>query len=216
MNALELTHFTATSCIGRGLAPTLQALRERRGGLAPCHFERAELQTWIGAVAGVDDEPVRADLRQFECRNHRLAQLGLTQDGFADAVAAAAAHYGPARIGVFLGTSTSGILETELAYRRRASESGALPADFRYAHTHNCYSLAGFVRAYFALQGPAASISSACSSGAKVFGSAAAHDRGRAHRCGRGRRSRFALPHHLVRLQFARTAFPRAVPAIRR
>jgi 3-oxoacyl-[acyl-carrier-protein] synthase I len=172
VNALELTHFTATSCIGRGLAPTLHALREQRGGLAPCHFERAELQTWIGAVAGVDDEPVRADLRQFECRNHRLAQLGLTQDGFADAVAAAAARYGAARIGVFLGTSTSGILETELAYRRRTPETGALPADFHYAHTHNCYSLAAFVRAYFALRGPAASISSACSSGAKVFGSA--------------------------------------------
>jgi len=172
VNPLQLTHFTATSCIGRGLAPTLQALRERRGGLAPCHFERAELQTWIGAVAGVDDAPVRADLRDFDCRNHRLAQLGLTQDGFADAVAAAATRYGAARIGVFLGTSTSGILETELAYRQRAPEGGALPADFHYAHTHNGYALAAFVRAYFALEGPAASISSACSSGAKVFGSA--------------------------------------------
>ncbi|RDU96504.1 beta-ketoacyl-[acyl-carrier-protein] synthase family protein [Trinickia dinghuensis] len=172
MKPLELTHFTATSCIGRGLGPTLQALREQRSGLAPCRFDRAELETWIGAVDGVDDEPVRADLRDYECRNHRLAQLGLEQDGFADAVAAAAARYGAARIGVFLGTSTSGILQTEQAYRRRDPQSGALPADFHYAQTHNCYSLAAFVRAYFALGGPAASISTACSSGAKVFGSA--------------------------------------------
>lgn len=172
MNPLELTHFTATSCIGRGLAPTLQALREQRSGLAPCHFERAGLQTWIGAVEGIDDEPVRSDLAPFDCRNNRLAQLALLQDRFADAVRAAAARYGTGRIGIFLGTSTSGILETEQAYRRRDAQSGALPADFHYAQTHNGYSLAAFVRAYFALQGPAVSVSSACSSGAKVFGSA--------------------------------------------
>lgn len=172
MNPLELTHFTATSCIGRGLAPTLQALHEQRTGLAPCRFERADLHTWVGAVDAIDDEPVRPDLHAFDCRNHRLAQLGLVQDDFADAVTAAAARYGAERIGVFVGTSTSGILETERAYRRRDPQSGALPADFRYAQTHNCYSLAAFVRAYFALGGPAVSISSACSSGAKVFGSA--------------------------------------------
>ena len=172
MNPLALTHFTATSCIGRGLAPTLQALREQRSGLAPCRFERAELRTWIGAVEGVDDAPIRPDLRAFDCRNHRLAQIGLEQDGFADAVTAAAARYGAARIGVFVGTSTSGILETEQAYRRRDPQSGALPADFHYAQTHNGYSLAAFVRAYFAIKGPAVSISTACSSGAKVFGSA--------------------------------------------
>lgn len=172
MNPLELTHFTATSCIGRGLGPMLRALRERRSALAPCRFERAELKTWIGEVHGIDDEPVREDLRAFDCRNHRLAQLGLVQDDFADAVALAAERYGAARIGVFVGTSTSGILETELAYRRRDPHTGALPADLNYAKTHNCYSLAAFVRAYFALGGPALSISSACSSGAKVFGSA--------------------------------------------
>lgn len=172
MKPLQLTHFTATSCIGRGLDATLQALRESRGGLAPCRFERAELETWIGTVDGVDDTPVRADLSAFDCRNHRLAQLGLTQDGFAEAVESAAARYGAARVGVFLGTSTSGILETELAYRRRDPQSGALPADFHYAETHNTYSLAAFVRAYFGLVGPAAVISSACSSGAKAFASA--------------------------------------------
>ena len=32
---------------------------------------------------------------------------------------AAVARHGKARVGVFLGTSTAGILETELAYRRR-------------------------------------------------------------------------------------------------
>jgi 3-oxoacyl-[acyl-carrier-protein] synthase-1 len=171
VNPLLLTHFTATSCIGRGLDATLQALCEQRAGLTRCNFERAALDTWIGAVDGLD-EPVRDDLREFDCRNHRLAQLGLQQDGFAAAVEAAAARYGAQRIGVFMGTSTSGILETELAYQRRDPQNGGLPADFRYAQTHNPYALAAFVRAYFALRGPAMSISSACSSGSKVFGSA--------------------------------------------
>ena len=172
MKPLLLTHFTATSCAGRGLDATLAALREQRGGLSPCRFERATLDTWIGEVEGVNDEPVRADLRDFDCRNNRLAQLGLTQDGFAQAVAAAAQRYGAERVGVFIGTSTAGILETELAYRQRDPQSGALPAGFHYAETHNPYSSASFVRTYFALKGPALVVSSACSSGAKVFGSA--------------------------------------------
>ena len=172
MKPVLVTHFTATSCLGRGLDATLAALRGQRGGLAPCDFPRAELDTWIGAVDGVDDAPVRSDLAEFDCRNNRLAQIGLTQDGFAERVEAARARYGAQRIGVFIGTSTSGILETEHAYQHRDPQSGALPGDFRYTQTHNIYSPAAFVRAYCRLGGPAMAISSACSSGAKVFASA--------------------------------------------
>lgn len=172
MTPLLVSHFTATSCLGRGLDALGDALRQGRGGLVPCRFERATLDTWVGEVAGVDAVPVRADLADFDCRNSRLAQMAFTADGFDAAVRAAATRYGAARIGVFVGTSTAGILETELAYRQRDGETGALPAGFRYAQTHNPWSAAAFVRTYFDLQGPATTISSACSSGAKVFGSA--------------------------------------------
>lgn len=172
MNPILLSHYTATSCLGRGLDAMLAALRGQRGGLAPCDFERADLDTWIGKVDGVDDVSMRADLQDYDCRNNRLAQLGLEQDGFAARVAQAVARYGASRIGVFIGTSTSGILETEQAYRTRDPQSGALAPGFHYAETHNPYSVAAFVRAYCALRGPATAISSACSSGAKVFGSA--------------------------------------------
>ncbi len=171
MNPLVLKHFTATSCIGQGIDATLAALRQQHGGLVPCAFEGAVLDSWAGVVEGVDDIPVRANLRDFECRNNRLAQLGLMQDGFTEAVEQAIARHGAGARCVFMGTSTAGILETELAYRRR-TEDGALPDNFNYANTHNPYSLAGFVRAFFALRGPSVSVSSACSSGAKVFGSA--------------------------------------------
>ena len=169
---LHLSHFTATSCIGRGLTQTLDALRQSRSGLAPCAFDSVDLSTFVGEVAGVDTVRLPAPLGHFDCRNNRLALLGLAQDGFADAVRAAATTYGAQRIGVFLGTSTSGILQTELAYRRRDATTGALPADFIYQTTHNAYALADFTRRYFNLSGPTVAVSSACSSSAKVFGSA--------------------------------------------
>lgn len=169
---LHLAHFTATSCIGRGLDATLAALRLRSSGLSPCAFDSVTLSTWVGEVAGVDDEVLRTDLAPYDCRNNRLAQIGLRQDGFAQAVATTVARVGAQRVGVFIGTSTSGILQTELAYRRLDPGTGALPADFVYDATHNSFSISRFVRDYLYLQGPAASISSACSSSAKVFASA--------------------------------------------
>jgi len=172
LNPIRLSHFTATSSIGRGLEPTLLALRERRSGLAPCAFDTVDLPTFIGEVPGLDDVQLPALLADFDCRNNRLAFLGLTQDGFAEAVHAAIARYGAQRVGVFLGTSTSGILETELAYRRRDPATGALPAGFIYHATHNPFSVADFTRRYFGVAGPAAVVSSACSSSAKVFASA--------------------------------------------
>ncbi len=172
LNPLWLSHFTATSSIGRGLPQTLAALRQRRGGLAPCAFDTVDLPTFIGEVAGLDAVQLPPELGAFDCRNNRLAFLGLMQDGFADAVAAAARAHGAQRVGVFLGTSTSGILQTELAYRRRDPATGALPADFVYATTHNTFSVADFTRHYLGLSGPAAVVSSACSSSAKVFASA--------------------------------------------
>jgi len=79
---------------------------------------------------------------------------------------------GANRVGLFIGTSTSGILQTELAYRQRDPGSGALPADFHYAGTHNTFSAAAFVRQLLGIQGPAAVVSTACSSSAKAFGAA--------------------------------------------
>ena len=172
LNPLWIPHFTATSAIGRGLPQTLDALRNSRGGLAPCTFDTVDLPTFIGEVAGVDAVRLPAELAAFDCRNNRLAFLGLVQDGFADAVAAAARRHGPQRVGVFLGTSTSGIYQTELAYRRRDPADGSLPADFDYACTHNTFSVADFARQFLGLAGPAVVVSSACSSSAKVFASA--------------------------------------------
>lgn len=158
--------------MGCGLTQTLASLRQQRGGLLPCTFDTVELDTFIGEVANVDAVELPPRMADFNCRNNRLALLGLLQDGFAEAVKVASQKYGEQRVGVFIGTSTAGILQTELAYRRRDPISGALPADFIYRTTHNTFSVADFTRHYFGLTGPAVAVSSACSSSAKVFASA--------------------------------------------
>ena len=173
MKPLLLSHFTATSCIGTGLSATLSSLERQDSGLVRCDFDTVDLDTWIGRVDGVDDIAIKPGMEDWDCRNNRLLQLALEQDGFGDAVRAAALRYGPDRIGVFIGTSTSGIYQTELAYRRRDADTGALPSDFIYATTHNTFSAASFAQRYFDLQGPVTAVSSACSSSAKVFASAA-------------------------------------------
>ncbi|HSH73324.1 MAG TPA: beta-ketoacyl-[acyl-carrier-protein] synthase family protein [Methylophilaceae bacterium] len=169
MKPLLISYFTATSCIGRGLQQTLTALREQRQALKPCDFETVDLPTFIGEVEGLDEVKLPTEMADYNCRNNRLAQLGLDQDGFAEAVDKAAAQYGSDRIGVFIGTSTSGILETELAFRNRDQVTGELPADFIYSKTQNTYSVADFTRRYLGLSGPSVVVSSACSSSAKVF-----------------------------------------------
>jgi 3-oxoacyl-[acyl-carrier-protein] synthase I len=171
---IRLSHVTASSCLGCGLGATLSALRQQRGGLAPCHFETVhDLDTQVGEVPGVDAVPLPASVADFDCRNNRLALLGLRQDGLSDAVEAAIGRYGRRRVGVLLGTSTAGILQTEQAYRRRDLHTGALPDGFIYRTTHNTYSVADFVRQWLRLEGPAVVVSTACSSSAKVFASAA-------------------------------------------
>src|SRR3984885_1956740 len=172
MTPLQLTHFTATSCLGSGLAATRAALEQAHCGRRPCQFETVELATYIGEVAGVDQVRLPLPLERFDCRNNRLAQLGLMQDGFDDAVRAAIERYGPRRVGVYLGTSTSGILTTEIAYRHLDPVSGALPQGFDYAGTHNSFSVVDYVGRLFELSGPAVAVCTACSSSAKVFATA--------------------------------------------
>ncbi len=171
MFPLVISAYTTTSALGHGIRAMSDALRKRKGGLAPCSFD-TRLQTWTGMVAGVDEVQLPQSLSVYNCRNNRLALLGLEQDGFVDQVRRVRDQYGADRVAVILGTSTSGIHETELAYRRRDPESGKLPDDYHFETTHNLFATTQFVRRYLELTGPAMMISTACSSSAKVFASA--------------------------------------------
>jgi 3-oxoacyl-[acyl-carrier-protein] synthase-1 len=169
---LHLSHFAIVSGLGAGLDATLGALQAGRSGLRPQSY-RGAVDTWTGKIDALDTSRLDESLAPFECRNNRLAALALAQDNFVEAVEALRDKYGPDRIGVFLGTSASGIEQTELAYRRRDAETGRLPADFRYGETHNTFSVGKFVGRVLRLAGPVMVVSAACATSAKAFGSAA-------------------------------------------
>jgi 3-oxoacyl-[acyl-carrier-protein] synthase I len=174
MKPLAITSYTVTSALGAGRAAHLSALRAERTGLTEQRFEDSQLSCWIGAVAGIDSVTLPRELALFDCRNNRLAEHALTQDGFLEAVGAARAKYGAHRIGVFIGTSTSGVRHTELAYRERATTGAPnLPDWFDYRTTQCTYSIAEFTRLRLQLTGVASALSAACASSAKVFASAA-------------------------------------------
>ena len=77
MKPLAVTNHTLASALGVGRAATLAALRDGRSGLARKTFETAALDTWIGEVEGVDAQALLPALADFDCRNNRLAWLGL-------------------------------------------------------------------------------------------------------------------------------------------
>lgn len=168
---LSIAAYTATTAVGAGRDALWQSLRDGRSGLTPCDLPRAELATWTGRVAGCESVELPADLADWHCRNNQLAELALRQDDFLAQVSAARERHGAHRIGLFLGTSTSGIAATEQAYHEAAD--GHLPSWFQYAKSHDYFSLCGYLAARLGLAGPAMTVSTACSSSAKVFASAA-------------------------------------------
>ena len=119
MKPLAVSSSTLTTGLGAGRAVTLAGLQAGHTGLAPARFMDVALPTWTGEVNEADAITLPVALRDFDCRNNRLAWLGLQQDGFIDAVQRARQRWGAHRVAVFLGTSTSGLLQTELAYRHR-------------------------------------------------------------------------------------------------
>jgi 3-oxoacyl-[acyl-carrier-protein] synthase-1 len=171
MRPVAVTAYTACSALGPGLEPTAAALRDRRSGLTPNDFGPTPVPTWIGRVTGLESEPLPAHLARWECRNSRLAWLGLNQDGFLEAVAHARARLGTGRIAVVLGTSTSSISATEEAYRHLDAER-RFPPELRRPEVHTPHSTGDFVQHALGLTGPCVTVATACSSSAKVFAQA--------------------------------------------
>ncbi|GGA28460.1 beta-ketoacyl-[acyl-carrier-protein] synthase family protein [Dyella nitratireducens] len=167
---LAVSAYTATSALGHGLDAHLSALYEQRSGLSMNDFSSTPLSCWIGRVKGVEDTVLPVIYAQQDCRNNRLAWLGLNQDNFLPQVHTARERYGATRLALLLGTSTASIGATEEGYRRLEDER--LPADLHHTSIHTPHSLTAFVAAALNIKGPCLTISTACSSSAKVFASA--------------------------------------------
>jgi 3-oxoacyl-[acyl-carrier-protein] synthase-1 len=168
---LAVTAYTATSALGLGLGAHLDALDQQRSGLRANDFGDDPLPCWIGRVPGIESMPLPDEYAQWDCRNNRLAWLGLHQDDFMAAVDTARRRYGASRIALLLGTSTASIGATEEGYRRLENDL-RLPDDLHRRAIHTPHSLTAFVSAALAIGGPCLTISTACSSSAKVFAGA--------------------------------------------
>jgi 3-oxoacyl-[acyl-carrier-protein] synthase-1 len=107
-------------------------------------------------------------LLNFSCRNNQLLLTALSQ--IENAVEAAVTRYGRSRIGVVLGSSTSGMSEGEVAFAAHR-QNGSFPATYSYTQ-QEIGMPAVFLANYLKLSGPAYTICTACTSSAKAFQSA--------------------------------------------
>ena len=172
ISPLIITASSLVSALGCGKQATLEALQQKRSGLTIS--ENLEFSTWVGSVPDTDNVTLEAELSAFRCRNNQLAKLTLDTDNFRESIDKAIQKYGANRIGVFLGSSTSGSAETENAYQNRDAD-GNLPGNFEFMHTHNFSSLLDYTQRSLGVTGVGLVISTACSSSAKVFAAAHRH-----------------------------------------
>ncbi len=167
---LPITTWTATSALGHGRTAHQAAIRERRSGLVSNDFTRVPLACAIGRVAGVEETSLPGEFSSHDCRNNRLAWMGLQNDGFLDAAMACIARNGADRVGLIVGTSTASIGFTEEAWRNL--DNGHLAAGYRLPNLHTPHSLGLFLAAALGIRGPSLSVATACSSSARIFAKA--------------------------------------------
>lgn len=124
-------------------------------------------ETIVGRIDG-ELPGIAPEYSVYRCRNNQLLLAALEQ--IRPTVEAMIASFGRDRIGVVVGTSTSGVLSTEQALASVA-QTGALPDGFHYKQ-QQMGTGADFLASYLNLAGPAYTISTACSSSGKAFASA--------------------------------------------
>lgn len=156
INALGDTIDTIVPALAAGIAPGMRTIHTGIG------------DTFAGSVIAPLDLAPPDSLAHYDCRNNRLLLAALAQ--IAPAVEAARERYGAHRIGVVLGTSTSGIEAAEAAFVYQA-QAGKLPVSFDYRQVE-IGTVAPFAAAALDIHGPAFTISTACTSSAKAFVSA--------------------------------------------
>lgn len=166
---VAITAFSTLSACGKGNKALYQSLADNQSQLAPLSLFKIPFPAFVGEIK----QPllkIRDQLAEYNCRNARVALTALndTEGGVRTAVEAAKAKYGADRIGVIIGTSTSGLYETESAYGVLL-ETGDMPDDFHFVTEHAYQATARFIQLELGLTGVCYAISTACSSGAKAI-----------------------------------------------
>lgn len=107
-------------------------------------------------------------LARFDCRNNQLLLAAYQQ--ISPMVEQAIKQFGAKRIGITLGTSTSGIASSEEALETYLN-TGQRPHDYDFKK-QEIGAGAEFLQQIAGIQGPALTVSTACSSSANAFASA--------------------------------------------
>ena len=113
-------------------------------------------------------KPVPEKMKKFDCVNNQL--LASAYENIKDDVELLKHRYGCHRIGVILGTSTSGIASSESAFKTYVCTK-EYPSTFNYAQ-HEMGSCSEFLARYAGITGINYTISTACSSSGKAFAAA--------------------------------------------
>ncbi len=169
LDPVAVTAYTALSAAGCGNAAFYSALYHVRTGLGSVSLVDVEFATKVGEI-NIPLPEINHALQSYQCRNAQvaLAALDFAEDQVRARIEQACADYGPERIGVIIGTSTSGLYETEFAYKKLLSE-GQMPDDFYFLNSHAYQATPRFLQLELKLQGPCYAISTACSSSAKAI-----------------------------------------------
>jgi len=163
-----VTAYTAVTACGQGKKALLDALLAQKSALKPSRLIKLEFLTYTGEIDSPLPE-ISSALQPYNSRNARiaLAALDCEKGAFRNAINQAISRYGPGRIAIIIGTSTSGIYETELAYQAELA-TGIRPAAFDFKHQHAWVATAEFMKKELGLAGPCYAISTACSSSGKA------------------------------------------------
>jgi 3-oxoacyl-[acyl-carrier-protein] synthase-1 len=120
----------------------------------------------VGEVRG-ELPPIPPELAQYASRNLQILSAAVAQ--IRPDIDAAIDRYGAARIGIVLGSSTSGVAEGQAALATKLRD-GAFPADYDYRR-QELGTPGEFLRRLLGTRGPAWCVSTACTAGAKAFSS---------------------------------------------
>ena len=163
-----LNHMSLTCALGSGTDRDADALAERlfRGDISGMRRGSPWLGPDHSRFGAVDMQlpKVPQHLEEYDCRNNRLAQQVVS--GLQEPLHGLIDRVGAARIGVVMGTSTSGIASGE----QRLAAQGQ--KNYRYRYQQQMAALAEYVARYLQLDGPRLTVSTACSSSANAFASA--------------------------------------------
>jgi len=165
---VAITAYQCVSAAGDDVDALHQGLIANCSSLKPIRLFDLPFETVVGEVVSPLPE-IRPDLKDYDCRNARLALKALGTGDFRERAEQAIAKHGAGRVGLVLGTSTSGIYDSENAYQH-LRQTGMMPADFHFLQSQTAQATAEFLQLELGLQGPCYAISTACSSSAKALG----------------------------------------------